>query len=177
MMEIQEAREGDVVIVAPHGRLDPAAEGAFDRKLKALLDEQARFVVVDFGKVDYVGGGSLRALLLAMRRLGPRGGRLVLCRLNGVVQQAFALAGFDRVFTIVRTRADAVQAASGAPVSAALPAGVTVGVDPRVVRIAALALPLLETGDDAGRIAARRAGAEPPSLRAGLGALVCRVLA
>ena len=62
MMEIEEIRQGDVLVLAPQGKLDAAAEGVFEKKLKALLDEQVRFVVVDFGKVDYVSGGALRAL-------------------------------------------------------------------------------------------------------------------
>lgn len=170
-MEIEDIRTGEVVVVAPHGKLDTAAEGAFERKLKALLDEQARYVVVDFGKVDYVSGGALRALLLATRRLGPRGGRLVLCRLNGVVQQAFTIAGFDRVFVMAPTRAEAVEVAAGIPHG---------GVDPerelvaRVGRIAALALPLLAAGDPGGTAGG---AADPPPPRAGLGELVCRVLA
>lgn len=176
MIEIQEVRQGDVVIMAPHGRLDSAAEGAFERKLKSLLDEQARFVVVDFGKVEYVSGGALRALLLATRRLGPRGGRLVLCRLSGVVQQAFAIAGFDRLFAIVPTRAEAVEATGGVPARAAAAADPAVGGEDRVARIAAIALPLLSGGEDA-RAADRHRGAAPASLRPGLGELVCRVLA
>ena len=173
MMEIRESREGDVVVVAPHGRLDAAAEGVFERKLKALLDEQARFLVVDFGKVEYVSGGARRALRLAIRRLGPRDGRLVLCRLNGVVQQAFAIAGFDRVFTIVPTRAEAVAAAGGRPDAAAAAVGRAPKDDGRVARIAALALPLLAADDDGGRVGKGGGGA----LRPGLGALVCGVLA
>ena len=174
MMEIEEIRQGDVLVLAPQGKLDAAAEGVFEKKLKALLDEQVRFVVVDFGKVDYVSGGALRALLLATRRLGPRGGRLVLCRLNGVVQQAFAIAGFDRVFTMAATRAEAVDATGGRPAAAAAAAAEG---DPRVARIAALALPLLAADDDGARIAALHGATAPPPLSAGVGERVCRVLA
>ena len=113
-MEIAETRDGEIVILAPHGKLDTAAEAAFERKLKDLLAAQARYVVVDFGKVDYVSGGALRALLLITRRLTPRGGRMVLCRLSEVVLQAFTIAGLDRVLSIVPSRDDAVFAAFSA---------------------------------------------------------------
>jgi anti-anti-sigma factor len=113
-MEIAETRDGEIVILAPHGKLDTAAEAVFERKLKDLLAAQARYVVVDFGKVDYVSGGALRALLLITRRLTPRGGRMILCRLSEVVLQAFTIAGLDRVLSIVPTRDDAVFAAFSA---------------------------------------------------------------
>lgn len=173
-MEIEEIREGEVVIVAPHGKLDTQTEAAFERKLKDLLEAQARFLVVDFGKVDYVSGGALRALLLTARRLGTRGGRLILCRLSGVVHQAFTISGFDRVFVMVSTRAEAVETANGPPEGAA--AGPAPGPegDVRIPRIASLALPLLAGGGAAGVLALLAAPAPP--LRAGLGDLVARVL-
>lgn len=163
-MEIQETRDGEVVIVAPHGKLDPQSEAAFDRKLKELLDAQARYLVVDFGKVDYVSGGALRALLLVMRRLRPRDGRLVLCRLSAVVHQAFTIAGFDSVFVMVPTRAEAVEKAGpprpASPDDTAAQPAVTPEAaaeappaatpeappDDRIARIAARALPLLAAG-------------------------------
>jgi anti-anti-sigma factor len=113
-MEIEETRDGEIVILAPHGKLDTAAEAAFERKLKDLLAAQARYIVVDFAKVEYVSGGALRALLLITRRLTPRGGRMVLCRLSDVVLQAFTIAGLDRVLSIVPSRDDAVFAAFSA---------------------------------------------------------------
>ncbi len=175
-MEIPEVRQGDVVIVAPHGKLDAAAESAFERKLKGLLDEQVRFVVLDFGKVDYVSGGALRALLLATRRLGPRGGRLVLCRVNGVVLQALTIAGFDRVFTMMPTRAEAVDKALGVESAAVAPEVEQQG-NFRLAHVAAVALSLLARDDENARIAALHAAGETAALDAGLGELACRVLA
>lgn len=175
-MDIEEIRSGDIVIVVPHGKLDTQTEAAFEKKLRALLDEQVLFLVIDLGKVDYVSGGALRALLLATRRLKSRGGSLILCRVSGVVHQAFVIAGFDRVFVIVPSRDDAIQAlvspADSAP--AELPPGSD--GDDRVSRIAALALPLL-TGEDPGATGGQRLPqGEPPTLPAGLGDLVCRIL-
>ena len=183
-MEIEELREGDVVIIAPHGRLDTQTEAAFERKLKGLLDDNAHFLVVDFGKADYVSGGALRALLLTTRRLRPRGGRLILCRLSGDVNQALTIAGFDRVFEIVASRAEAVERATQAPGAPAAeptpgtPAEPTPGTpyDVRISRIAALALPLLARGNDGALVGLGALAAAPPPLRAGLGDLVCRVL-
>jgi len=198
-MEIAETRDGEIVILAPHGKLDTAAEAAFERKLKDLLAAQARYVVVDFGKVEYVSGGALRALLLITRRLTPRGGRMVLCRLSEVVLQAFTIAGLDRVLSIVPSRDDAVFAAFSAGAqreSAGLPeeaadatpsapeAAVAPDVAPplvvpeaapaaddRIPRLAARLLPLVKDGT--GPVFA----ATPGSLSAGLARTLSDLLA
>ena len=167
-MEIEETRDGEVIVLAPHGKLDTKGEAAFERKLKELLAGQARYLVVDFAKVDYVSGGALRALLLITRRLGPRGGRLVLCRLSDVVHQAFTIAGFDTVFVMAPSRAEAVELAGPArddPAEAA-PA------DERVARIAALVFPLLADGGHGPAF-----GAPATHLRAGMADTVTRLLA
>ena len=198
-MEIDETRDGEIVILAPHGKLDTAAEAAFERKLKDLLAAQARYVVVDFGKVDYVSGGALRALLLITRRLTPRGGRMVLCRLSDVVLQAFTIAGLDRVLSIVPSRDDAVFAAFSAgaqresaslveeagdaatsppeapvaPVDEAAPVVVPEAppADDRIPRLAARVLPLVKDGT--GPVFA----ATPRSLSAGLARTLADLLA
>lgn len=157
-----------MVVLAPHGKLDTAAEAPFERKLKEFLDGQPRFVVVDFGKVDYVSGGALRALLLTQRRLTPRGGRLVLCRLSEVVHQAFAISGFDRVFVMMPTRAEAVAEAgpAGASAEAGAAAPAVAASEAKLARIAALALPLL--AGDRGAPVTIAFAAPPAPLRAGL---------
>jgi anti-anti-sigma factor len=162
-VDVEETREGEVVILLPHGKLDAKVEAAFERKLKELLEAQERYLVVDFAKVDYVSGGSLRTLLLISRRLAPRGGRLVLCRLSEVVHQAFTIAGFDRVFVMAATRAEAIEQAGP-------PREQTPAADDRVAQIAAFLMPLL-ADPEAPAFAAAEA------LPAGLAETLTRLLA
>lgn len=153
-MEFQEVRQGEAVVVAPVGSLNAQNEAAFNDKLKALLDEQMRFIVVDFRKVDHVGSAALRVLLLLARKLVPREGRLVLCALNPEIQQAFTVSGFDNDFTILATRAEALDVATR-PMTAPEPVAERTfrpdgaPIDVRIARLAALTLVLMG-GDEGG---------------------------
>jgi anti-anti-sigma factor len=153
-VEFQEVRQGEAVVVAPIGSLNAQNEAAFNDKLKALLDEQLRFLVVDFRKVDHVGSAALRVLLLLSRKLVPREGRLVLCALNPEIQQAFTVSGFDNDFTIVTTRGEALDVATR-PMTAPEPVAERTfrpdgaPIDVRIARLAALTLVLMG-GDEGG---------------------------
>jgi stage II sporulation protein AA (anti-sigma F factor antagonist) len=153
-VDFQEVRQGEAVVVAPVGSLNAQNEEAFSTKLKALLAESLRFLVVDFRKVDYVSSAALRVLLLVARKLVPREGRLVLCALNPEIQQAFTVSGFDNDFTIVTTRGEALDVATR-PVTAPEPVAERTfrpdgaPIDVRIARLAALTLVLMG-GDEGG---------------------------
>ena len=111
-MEIAEVQSGDVLVLAPDGSLSSTEESqGLDARLSAAIGKGARRVVLDCAHVDALSGPALRALLLASRRLTRSGGRLVLCGMNAKVQKAFTISGFDRDFTVLPSRVEAVPAA------------------------------------------------------------------
>lgn len=108
-MEIRETRDGDVLVLAPDGSLSGGEEtSALETKVGAALKGGARLVVVDCAAVGQLTGTAVRVLLMASRKLGRTGGRLVLCGMNPKVQKAFSLSGFDRDFTVAGTREEAL---------------------------------------------------------------------
>ena len=127
-MEIKEERAGDVLVLAPDGNLSTGEEcHALDERLSAALGAGARFLVVDFAHVGHLTAASLRALLLASRKLARQKGRIVLCRMTPKVQKAFSISGFDRDFTVLPTREAAVTVVLQ---PAAAPAGRAAGRKP-----------------------------------------------
>lgn len=105
---------GEVVVVEPAGRLDALVAGQLDQSLKDALASHAR-LVVDMAGVTYISSSSLRVLLLGVRRARQQGGDLKLCCLSPRVRQVFALAGFDQVFQLWATRAEALAAFDAPP--------------------------------------------------------------
>jgi anti-sigma B factor antagonist len=146
-VEIQETKVGDVVVLMPEGNLTAAADcQVLQQKLKALLDGHARLIVVDGAKVGQIGSGAMRVLLLVGRKLGPLGGRLVLCALSDHVRQGFTISGFDRDFTIVSRRETAVakvQESLPSPAEAAAPSPRR---DPATERLRALVVRTITIG-------------------------------
>jgi anti-anti-sigma factor len=153
-VDIREAQEGEVLILAPEGSLSaPQDCAALERRIAAALDSRKRGLVVNCEKVTHVSGAALRVLLLASRKLAPGGGQLVLCGLNEKVRKAFTISGFDRDFCIEPDREAAVrraaEAAVGPPPPAPKPEPEAPPADPAVPRLLAEALRLLALGQNA----------------------------
>jgi len=109
-MEIRESREGDVLVLAPDGNVAGSEEtSAMEAKLGTALKTGFRLLVLDCTGVGQLTSAAIRILLMTSRKLERTAGRLVLCGMNAKVQKAFAISGFDKDFTVVVTRAEAVQ--------------------------------------------------------------------
>jgi len=61
-------------------------------------------VVVDFSRVDVMGGAMFSWLLQLRRLLQARGGRLVLCGVAPATRDIFTIARLDEVFDLVENR-------------------------------------------------------------------------
>ncbi len=114
-MEIAETKDGEVTILAPKGSLNTQTSPKLEQKLLAVLGEKRRLIVIDFKGVDYLSSAALRVLLLITRRLARIHGRLLLCNMSEDLKKVFAISGFDRDFTILGTRGEAVATAAATP--------------------------------------------------------------
>lgn len=109
-MEIREAREGDVVVLVPDASVTGNDETrAIEAKLEATIKAGAKLLVVDCGAIKQLTSAAVRVLLAVSRRLDRTGGRLVLCDMNAQLKKAFTISGVEKDFTVLATRAEAVQ--------------------------------------------------------------------
>ena len=106
-MDIQEQRQGDVMILQPVGRLDSLSCREFETRLLAALDE-SKTVVVDCAVLDYISSAGLRVLLVAAKHNRTSGGRLALAALRENVREVFEISGFSAIFALHPTVAAAV---------------------------------------------------------------------
>ncbi len=114
-MEIAESKDGEVTILAPKGSLNTQTSPKLEQKLVAVLGEKRRLIVIDFKGVDYLSSAALRVLLMITRRLARAHGRLVLCAMSEDLKKVFSISGFDRDFTILQGRGEAVALAAETP--------------------------------------------------------------
>jgi anti-anti-sigma factor len=63
--------------------------------------------VLDLSRVQYIGSSALGLLVNARHQIHAAGGRLVLCGLSPRLNQIIHTCCLERLFTIVKTRADA----------------------------------------------------------------------
>jgi anti-anti-sigma factor len=107
-MEIVEEREGDVLVLAPVGRLDTTTSRDFEKRLLELVNGGNVHYVIDFVRLDYVSSAGLRVLVMLGKRLPGMSGSLVLSSLSPQVREVFDIAGFTRIFNIVADRKHAL---------------------------------------------------------------------
>ena len=89
---------------------DRAKLQALSRRLLALLDEnRIGTVLIDLGRTEEFGAGLLSVLIRAYRHAERQGHDLAFCGIHGMSEEIFALAKLDRVWTIFRSRSDAME--------------------------------------------------------------------
>ena len=85
----------------------------FDRLNEEMLEvfggqPQGRWVL-DLSAVHYMGSSALGLMVNIRQRIKQAGGTLALCGLNPNLLQIFHTCCMERLFTIVRSRADALR--------------------------------------------------------------------
>ncbi len=109
-MEIHESREGDVLVLAPDGTVAGLEEiSVLETKLGEAVKSGFRQLVLDCAAVGHLSSAAIRVLLLTSRKVERTDGRLVLFAMNAKLAKAFSVAGFDRDFTVVGTREEALR--------------------------------------------------------------------
>lgn len=107
-MNIVEHTEGDVVILAPDGRLDSNTSSTLEGHLMGLINGGAKAVIIDFTNLGYVSSAGLRVLLMGAKKIKAGGGKMTLCALSDNILDVFRISGFDKIFTISTTREEAL---------------------------------------------------------------------
>ncbi len=108
-MEITTKDVNEVKVVQFQGHLDSNTSQEAEGYLKDLLDQQAKKILVDFEKLDYISSAGLRVLLCTAKQLKTYEGQLRLCRLNETVQEIFDMSGFSTILQVFETESQALE--------------------------------------------------------------------
>lgn len=111
-MSITAERDGAILILGLHGRLDSTSSAAAEGEVVGHLDGGAAHVVMDFADLDYISSAGLRVVLIAAKRVKAAGGAMVLCGLRPHIREVFEISGFLSILTVADDRAAAVALAS-----------------------------------------------------------------
>jgi anti-anti-sigma factor len=109
-MQFKAQRNAGVLVISPEGRLDAGSCERFETEMLGALDSSDKLVLVDCSKLSFVASAGLRVFLMAAKRLRISGGRLAFAGLQRDVEQVFQISGFNALFAIHKTVADAEKA-------------------------------------------------------------------
>ena len=98
-------------VVSVAGELDMYTAPPFEQQVLDALDSGRGRVVVDLSGCEFIDSTALGILLTATQRLGEQSDRLVLVTADRSIVKVFEISGLDRTFTIVPTRASALNGA------------------------------------------------------------------
>ena len=98
-MDIQEQRQGDVIVLGLVGRLDSLSCREFEGRLLGALSESGA-VVVDCAAMEYISSAGLRVLLVAAKQARAANGQLALAALRDNPREVFDISGFSAIFAI-----------------------------------------------------------------------------
>jgi len=92
------------------GRLDHTSVPPLESTLTQLLTAGHTRLVVDLSRANYINSSGLRVLASAWRTARQRGGDVHLCGLNDRLTEIFQMVGFQQIFQMHPTPADAANA-------------------------------------------------------------------
>lgn len=121
-MQVISTPEGQLLIVKiQENRLDSSLAVEFQVHINNWIEEGYLWVVLDLSEVDFVDSTILGVIIQWFKRVrstgsemdGGGGGNLVICNIGFKIRSLLQLTRMDRVFTVFKDQAEAVQAMTG----------------------------------------------------------------
>ena len=101
--------DGGVLVIHLPRRLDADSSPEVGAGLQSIAEQSPGRILIDCSKTDYISSAGVRVLLVFVRAVQERGSTVALASLSRLVLQVFEMTGFDRIFTIYKTRKDALK--------------------------------------------------------------------
>lgn len=99
----------DVITITLVRRFDADSAPVIENELKKIIEQHPPGIIFDFSHTEYIASAGLRVLLSTTRTLMKTGGTVALSSLSPQVRQVFEIAGFTKIFTIYKTRDEAIS--------------------------------------------------------------------
>ncbi|MFA5802515.1 MAG: STAS domain-containing protein [Thermoleophilia bacterium] len=113
-LDIQSEKNPDgVVIIEVAGELDLYTAPSLKETLLAALEGDTLKVLIDMTGVHFIDSSALGVLIGGVKRLKPKGGKMVLVSVDENVNWIFQITGLNSVFDIFATREDALKKLAG----------------------------------------------------------------
>lgn len=99
--------EDETSVVEIRGEIDVHSCRASRDEFRDLLGSGARRYVLDLAELTFIDSAGLGMLVNFSRRVGERGGRLVLMGASPTVRKVFRMTGLDRLFSFAADEREA----------------------------------------------------------------------
>lgn len=108
-MDITSREENGVAIIMLEGEVDISAADLVRGKMKKLIDEKRKRVLVNMADVPYIDSSGLGMFVETMQEIGKYGGEIKLAGLTDDVKKVFELTRLNKFFSIFDQEKDAME--------------------------------------------------------------------
>jgi anti-anti-sigma factor len=105
-MKIEQSEKDGVTCLTIEGRLDADSAPEAEPLIKAILKEKKLGLLFDLSRMEYISSAGLRVILMAVKDMRNRKGKVVLCGLRPYVKEIFDVSNFSSIIPIT----DSVEA-------------------------------------------------------------------
>jgi len=102
-MNIEQCERDGITCLAIEGRLDAESAPQAEPVVKAILGEKKTSLLFDLSRMEYISSAGLRIILLAVKDMRNRKGKVVLCGLRPYVKEIFDVSNFSSIIPITDT--------------------------------------------------------------------------
>ena len=95
------------VIASFSGRLDTLAAVQTAKDVQCVIDSDCTDVVLDCEELEYISSSGLRIFISILKSVKARKGTVVVKNINDEIKKVFEMTGFNKLFIITDTRAEA----------------------------------------------------------------------
>ncbi len=91
---------GDILAVLPHGKLDTATTGEFEKAIQSHLEQGLTKIIIDCRFIEYISSLGMGSLVALQTRVRKKGGEVKLAALYGMAAEVIRLVGLDKLLNI-----------------------------------------------------------------------------
>lgn len=111
-MELKTYQENNATIIEIIGHLDTMTSPEYEKQMNKIVEGGSNVLIADCTKLDYISSSGLRVLLMTLKTVSNKGGKLVLFGMQETIFEVFKICRFDSLFTIAKDKTAALQAAA-----------------------------------------------------------------
>jgi anti-anti-sigma factor len=102
-MNLADSKMGKATVVEVSGRMDANSSTLFETHCDKLIAKGDIVFVLDFTELEYLSSAGLRSILSILKKVKPRGGKVVISGAKGTAKEIFDISGFTSMFPMTDT--------------------------------------------------------------------------
>lgn len=109
VVDVQEDKKGDILVLRIKGRLDAMSSPAAEKKIFDCINSGQNKLLLEFSGVEYLSSAGMRMLLSTTKKLKALAGKLVVCSITTNVMDVLKMSGFDHVLELAKNEDDGLK--------------------------------------------------------------------